>query len=468
MKQPYLLGNSPALPELPRLAPGELTGETVAGAAFLAIDARDRDDAWAMLRAVRHHAAPAVYLMPVVLFGAQGPGDDPLQRAADEYLVDEAPGPASLERLTDSFHGIHRWIEALADRHRAVDTDVTFKVLRFLAGRGEELQPLATTSSPFGYVYPPLEAFLAPRRAEDSALQLLEFLETQHLVSGRFVTKAHFCGSCGSAFLNFKEVCPDCGTEDIESDELLHHFRCGHVGERDDFKTANGLVCPKCERELRHIGVDYDKPSVVYRCNGCNHRFQSPAVMSTCFHCNRSAEPEQQLLRRVKAYSATAIGENAARYGMEHLFMRVLDTELELWPYEALKQFVNIERARIARYKVSTSSLAVVHFGNLSDLYIKVGKRAGEVFGELSQVFKSVLRKSDVISCHSESVFVLVLTETSVEQAQRALERLEQGISQLLEANMHYRPALNAKACAITPELDADAVVEAVVAGNDL
>lgn len=468
MKRPYIVGQTTALPQLTRVEPAELGPDRVRDATLLLIDARDCKQAWNALRTIRAHAAPAVYLKPVVLFGASGRDNDPLRKVADEYLVEETPSPTTIDRLTDSFHSIRRWTESLTDNERALDTDVSFKVLRYLASRGGELEPMATTSSPFGYVYPPVEAFLVRRQTEDSALQVLEFLDTQHLVSSRFVTKSHFCSSCGSAFLNFKEVCPDCTTEDIEAEELLHHFRCGHVGERSDFKTATGLACPKCERELRHIGVDYDKPSVVYRCNACNHRFQAPAVVSTCFHCGRSAEPEQQVLRPVKAYSVSAIGDNAARYGMEHLFMRVLDTELELWPYEALKQFARIERARIARYQLSSSSLAVVHFGNLSDLYVKVGKRAGEVFGELSQVFKSVLRKSDVIACHSESIFVLVLTETQADQAQRALERLEQGITELLESNVHYRPALHARAYAIDADLDVDAVVEAVVAGHDL
>lgn len=464
MKQPYIVGTASTGSGMEPVAPEQLDPQHLRDAAFIAIDARDRAQASSNLRRIRTHAAPAVYLRPVVLLGGDCHGTDHLWQSTDECLASETPARSDLDRLMDQFRPINQWIMDLPEHERAMDTDVSFKVLRFLASRGGELEPRPTTRSPFGYVYPPLEPFLNRHTNEDSVLQVLEFLDTQHLIAGRFVTKAHFCGSCGSAFLNFKEVCPDCATEDISADELLHHFRCGHVGERADFKTNGGLSCPKCERELRHIGVDYDKPSVVYRCNACSRRFQTPSVISTCFHCARSAEPEQQVLRQVKAYATTAIGDNAALYGMEHLFMRVLNTQLELWPYEAMKQFVQIEQARISRYKVSASSLAVVHFGNLSDLYVKVGKRAGEIFGELSQVFKSVLRKSDVIACQSESVFVLVLTETQEAQAQRALERLRDGVSQLLESNLHYRPSIISRAYPIDAELDVDASVEAVVA----
>ena len=29
------------------------------------------------------------------------------------------------------------------------------------------------------------------------------------------------------------------------------------------------LVCPKCNRQLRHIGVDYEKPSKLFTCFNC-------------------------------------------------------------------------------------------------------------------------------------------------------------------------------------------------------
>lgn len=464
MKKPYLIGEGPVLAGVERVSVDNLSPDLARQAAYFLIAADRYDETWSILQRVRVHGVPAVYLKPVVLLcGSEEPASELLQ-AADQRLYAAAADHAELERLVGALHSINHWIEALGQGDGAVDADPSFRMLRYMASRQGEFAPLATTRSPAGYLYPPLEAFLGERRAGESALQVLEFLETQHLIAGRFVTKAHFCGHCGSAFLNFKETCADCGSEDIEADELLHHFRCGYTGERADFKGREGLVCPKCDRALRHIGVDYDKPSVVYRCNSCNRRFQSPMVASTCFHCGRSAEPEQQVLRQIKAYETTAIGNNAALHGMEHLFMRVLDVELGLWSYEALKQFTQVEQARIERYKISTSSVAVVYFENLSDLYVRLGRRAGEVFGELTQVFQSVLRRSDVIAAHSESVFILVLTETNAEQAQRALGRLEQGIIDLLASNLGYDPRLSVTAHAITADLDLDVVLEALVA----
>ena len=41
------------------------------------------------------------------------------------------------------------------------------------------------------------------------------------------------------------------------------------------------LICPKCHKKLRHIGVDYDRPAVVYTCNDCENSFTSPITKAT-------------------------------------------------------------------------------------------------------------------------------------------------------------------------------------------
>ncbi|MCL7744736.1 diguanylate cyclase [Guyparkeria hydrothermalis] len=417
------------------------------------------------IRHIRGAEAPAIYLKPIVVLTPSASGS-PAEQAADAVVEERTPDAPRLERMVDRFHPINQWIASLERNALSADGDPAFRLLRFLVSRGEEVTPVMTTASPEGFTYPTLEPLISQRAQKPSLLETLSFLENQQLVSGRFVTKAHFCSHCGSAFLNFKEVCPDCLSEDIDADELIHHFRCGHVAPQSDFATRDGLTCPKCDRELRHIGVDYDKPSVVFQCNNCHNRFQSPSVVSTCYHCERTVEPEQQTLRRIHAWTPTAIGNSAAVHGMEQLFMRVIDKQLNLWSLDALKQFVEVEKARNERYAKSHTSVAVLQFEHLSEMYIQLGRRAQQVFAELAQVLTSVLRRSDIIAPRGDSTFVLVLPETDEEQAQRALERIDEGISTLLAGNLESPPVLRSSARLLTAELDLDQLVETTVTSH--
>lgn len=425
----------------------------------------DPDEALEHIRTIRGGDAPATYLKPIVTLAASN-ANSMAERAADAVTTTQAPDAPQLEQLVDKFHPVNQWIDALEQDAWAIDADPAFRLLRFLSSRGQEVAPIMTISSPEGFTYPTLKLLTNQRQQGPSLLETLTFLESQQLISGRFVTKAHFCSHCGSAFLNFKEVCPDCLSENIDADELIHHFRCGHVAPQSEFATPDGLVCPKCDRHLRHIGVDYDKPSVVFECNDCHKRFQSPEVVSTCYRCERTVEPEQQTLRQIKAWRPTAIGHSAAVYGLDQLFMRVIDKQLHLWSLEALKQFIDVEKARIERYAKSRTSVAILQFERLSELYIRLGSRAQQVFAELAQVLTSVLRRSDVVAPRGESTFVLVLPETDQQQARRALDRIEEGINTLLSGNLDAPPVLRAITTPLTTDFDLDTLLETTIAGN--
>ena len=308
-----------------------------------------------------------------------------------------------------------------------------------------------------GYSYPLLEVLSG--RDEDSLFRSLELLESQRLISGRFVTKSHFCCHCECAFLNFKEICPQCKSDNLISDELIHHFKCSYVGESTEFAQDNNLVCPKCDRKLKHIGVDYDKPSLIHRCNECNNRFQESLIVTQCFNCGRTTEPENQLMRTIKAYRCTAMGNNAAIFGLDSLFTKMLEPQFNLFPMAEFKRFLQIEIERIKRYNISNSSLVLIHF-DIEPLYLKLGANAQELFAELSNVFKTLLRSSDVISSQNESLFALLLIETSVDNVKIALARFEAGFNELLTHNFDSPVALRNHVEPVQQDTELDKSIE--------
>lgn len=434
---------------------GDINSEEIQ---YWLVDGRNPAAGQETLRAIRQNPAPHVYLKPVVLLVADRTPDEVFLQQADAWFpfADiRRDLPRDQARV---FQDIRRYVAGLPDAHNGSDTNLAFKVLRFLASRDLELAAHMTAAHRAGFVYPPLVPFFAAE--DDATLRVLDFLDEQRLVRGEFQSKAHFCHHCASAFLNFQETCPHCGSADLLVDELIHHFKCAHTAPSRDFRQGDQLVCPKCTRQLRHIGVDYDKPSIVYSCNQCSHAFQDPTVDTTCYHCQRSTAPEHQVHREIRRYSVSAIGKNTAMYGLDTLFSSLLESELNLQGYDTFGAFFRLERARIARYHKSTSSLLMVSLADLDQVYLEAGARAKEIFGELGQLFRAVLRDSDVLTARSESVFVILLTETDVTSADRALERLRERLTELLEVNLGRDPNIQAELLAVEEDLDLDEAVE--------
>ena len=94
----------------------------------------------------------------------------------------------------------------------------------------------------------------------------------------RLADKVHRCPNCAWHTLNFVEVCPRCRGIDIEIENVIHHFACAYVGAWSEFRHGVDLVCPKCDEKLRHMGMDYEKPSDTYRCHACGYVFTESRV----------------------------------------------------------------------------------------------------------------------------------------------------------------------------------------------
>ncbi|NIN12187.1 MAG: hypothetical protein GTN78_04020, partial [Gemmatimonadales bacterium] len=150
------------------------------------------------------------------------------------------------------------------------------------------------------------------------ALELLEGLEAEGFLAARLADKVHLCPACGWHTLNFMEVCPRCRSIDIGLQQVVHHFSCAYVGPISEFRQGVDLVCPKCDEQLRHMGLDYEKPSDTYVCNECRHVFTDSEVEVHCFHCGHVTPATELGPTRVHAFTATAKADRAVQYGRLH------------------------------------------------------------------------------------------------------------------------------------------------------
>jgi GGDEF domain-containing protein len=464
MEHEYLITENPVDPEGPvkfeRLSLERLISAPPENARGFWVDASDPEYCQKSVFALRRHSVPSSYLKPLILIlSRHRPADHILQRA-DAHLSFQDINSFAYGNLRDVMDAINRRILSLPDYDHVPDTHIGFKMIRYLYVRSKILSPVMTAESRFGFLYPEVETFLP--QADESIFQVLDFLESQSLLTGRFHDRGHFCNRCHSAFINFRETCPHCKSADLAVQDLIHHFRCAYVGEEEEFRRGENLVCPKCEKILRHIGVDYDKPSNVHSCHSCGQTTQEPEVDTACFFCGKKGPPEDLVLKVIKSYSLTALGENAAIFGLENLFRNIIEKELPIPPYESFKLMLTIEIERIKRYHKSESTLCLFQIADLEKIYLRLGSKAGEIFGELCRIIKAVLRSSDIITSLTDSTFLAVMIETPVKGAEMALSRLKQSVNKLLEANFNMHAEVRSAILPVQPAESADELIRKI------
>lgn len=249
----------------------------------------------ATCRSIRQNPCPAVYLRPIAAIHCLKPLPGHLERICDSQIAEGNLTDYTLQHIRDIAFPINKIIEGLRNYTKRNNTNIAFKTLRYLLTRNRDLIPLRSSLTIFGLHYPEIEIFL--RRQDESIFRILDFLEEQRLLNSSFFAKVHTCNQCHSSFLNFQETCPHCNSADLRSESLIHHFSCAHVAPEAYFTQDQKMVCPKCTKEIRQLGVDYDRPSTVFSCNACQHTSQDPRIATTCFNCGAQAAPEDLIVR---------------------------------------------------------------------------------------------------------------------------------------------------------------------------
>lgn len=412
------------------------------------------------LARIRGHSNLHVFLKPVFLQQPAGEESTMAQHVDGVWTQGEQ---RELEALKETASSINGCVDDMVGSEARAAGGMELRVLRFMATRNHTFEPHWTVQNADGFIYPRLSPLLdrEGRRGGAELIQILSMLEERRLLTGEFVTYQHACQGCGCAFLNFEERCPNCGATHLDTQDLVHHFQCAFTGPLSDYKKEEGrLVCPKCDRFLKQIGVDYDKPSVVHTCQRCQERFQEPEVQTTCYQCGRTSPPEQQVRRQVKSYKVTALGEETAIYGLSDSLLSILERESRLLDYSTFQLIVESEAARIERYQRSTASLLLVQVTGLQGLRRELGQRSQEVIEELATAFDNTLRASDYLSARHESLYLFLLTETDESGARQAGERLEQNLEGVLDENLEVALRLEIGVEPLLPGADLDDIAE--------
>jgi len=411
-------------------------------------------------RNIRNLDSPKIYLRPII-FLTNNKLSNRVVAMADAVVNP----PKSYD---DAFKSIVKKIDKINDAIRKIDpteeqreVDRFLRVLRFIFTRGKNIKPVRDRTSFFGLTYPQLECFFPEDDYE--LYNTLTFLEENGSIEGNFFEKIHFCNKCYCGFLNFIEVCPNCGSADLLEENLVHHFPCAYVGPESDFMKNGQLICPKCDKKLEGLGVDYDRPAVIYKCNQCGFIAQEPDVKTICNNCEKESSPEDLILQTIKVYKLTSLGENFAIYGFESPLLRSLREQLNILPYNLFLTLIQIELERSKRYGVDSSVLAF-RIVNLNDIYVKLGKNIDKLLKEIGALILIMMetRKCDVLTVLNEGTVLLLLPHTPLKGAETAKNRLISEIYSLIEENVGIKPIIKSSISEISPKeiINSDTLIE--------
>jgi len=125
------------------------------------------------------------------------------------------------------------------------------------------------------------------------------------------------CPDCGSLTATLYLECPECESTQMNKEEALEHFDCGNIDFRTKFDKDEGrLVCPKCGKKLKIIGVDYRKIENWYRCSN-KHFFGQPTFKFVCSTCNGRFPLEDIRIDMLHNYKLTKSGSQMLKLGMK-------------------------------------------------------------------------------------------------------------------------------------------------------
>lgn len=137
-----------------------------------------------------------------------------------------------------------------------------------------------------GIFYPDLEKF---DPTSDIDYHVFEEIEKYGILRREFYDSGLACPSCGSLKVSIKFRCPSCGSTDIDKGEAIEHLYCGHIDKYGEFARGEKMICPKCRRELKALGVDYRKKGLFFKCGICPNIMPMPIYNYTCGGCGESS-----------------------------------------------------------------------------------------------------------------------------------------------------------------------------------
>ncbi|WP_337028422.1 diguanylate cyclase domain-containing protein [Vibrio cholerae] len=292
------------------------------------------------------------------------------------------------------------------------------------------LMPLRDSRDPNLYRYPLLEAILPEL---DSPTRFLIAEANRGLLRAeQLVDRIRLCPSCHSGHLNYVEVCPSCRHIDIREKVSLHCFTCGHVGEQHHFTRGGRLQCPKCLTQLRHIGVDYDRPLETHECNQCHHAFVEAETGVNCLSCGTASQVEQLVIRKVLTYSLGEQGEEVLRFGRQLVAPELsLNGKVDKSYFMSLLVWLN----KLAQRHDEQHLILALHIPTFEEYLKAFGEaKTFSLTEQLTERLNGLFRETDVCCQYHHDLILVLMPKASLEHLDVLKNKIEE-MSRLVESD---------------------------------
>ncbi|MEM2088820.1 MAG: hypothetical protein QXF52_09170 [Thermoproteota archaeon] len=148
-----------------------------------------------------------------------------------------------------------------------------------------------------GFVYPDAERIMGS--SQRLIKEVLETLAEENILSGELSMVATVCPYCGDNRFTVELTCPHCGSARMRMGVTIEHLECGYIGFEEEVRD---MICPKCRKRMRALGIDYRKPGVLYRCLSCKEFTGEPRRKYTCLSENHVFYEDEGVSRELYSY----------------------------------------------------------------------------------------------------------------------------------------------------------------------
>ena len=316
------------------------------------------------------------------------------------------------------------WKESLEDEN-------ILKFLQYLSEhRIDKIIPSFSSLKHKGYFYPALQGLFDEF---ENIEEYLNALAKRGFLVRKINNRFRECSQCHSHHLNYREICPSCSSIDIVEGQMIHHFHCGHIDSFDSFLRDTDLVCPKCEKTLRHIGLDYEKPADYFKCANCQAIVPEPAVEPECLNCGLAGSAKNTLEKEIFAYYVTELANNAVERGEitdVDLASILYDTHTNLHNKQYFELELKRENERFTRHK-SEFTLMLVRIGKIDEIQQSHPDRVIWYVNMLFSALSKELRTLDTTCGWNPNTLGILLPETNADNAFIVAKRMHDNIMTL-------------------------------------
>jgi hypothetical protein len=123
---------------------------------------------------------------------------------------------------------------------------------------------------------------------------------------GRAAVSILQCSFCNSNRFCVTFSCRICESSNILRGSAIAHRPCGNIEFYDKYVAGGSdgtLLCPKCNKRLKAIGVDYSKLDNVYNCQDCKALFSDINQQYLCLDCGKSSLLEESYISLLHEYT---------------------------------------------------------------------------------------------------------------------------------------------------------------------